>query len=70
MTHTEKIILAAIPGMVSQTSGYPRKRNEKGRSAGGTEQFSSQGGYHMKQGIKILNKFLIFEQGEGSTAGE
>lgn len=44
-------VFAALPGMVIQRSGYPRKRDEKGRSAGGTEQNASQCGYNMKQDI-------------------
>lgn len=30
-------IIAVIPGMIKQRSGYTRQKNEKGRSAGETE---------------------------------
>lgn len=30
-------IIAVIPGIITQRSGYPRQKNEKGRSAGETE---------------------------------
>lgn len=47
----EETIFAAVPGMVTQRSGYPRQRNEVGRSAGGTEQNLSQREYNTKQDI-------------------
>lgn len=30
-------IIAVIPGMITQRSGYTRQKNKKGRSAGETE---------------------------------